>query len=447
MLSLGKISIQGKNLASIHTSSVTCANKSKWKWAHRQDLRDFNGEKLAELRDAAKTDEESKLALKDMEYENQRWMAGADQEDIAQRLLRMLKNSSYNLPNGGFRKGIFQEYLTTLETPQQLNIVIQCLNVWQQKQFKRTEDQVNSIPDNLSALVCKAAARVGAPDLGLSYMQMPWVNTTHSRNSIHVLLNRYAIDAESWILAKRAAGESIIAPPNFKEIRSMSKGGNKEANEDDDEDEESEEEETEEGKEKRLKSFFDHWINSFMQTYREARLDKYEWSANEETYGYVARFYSSLGDCDAALQILETFPNVDMKTKDIIVLGLISKDRVKEASGLVASGKSTFATGAFAIALASNNRTEAVAQAKKAIELFNKIKSEEEKAKKIPFFKLHFGVPERIELLQSIANEELKGLLAENDLTYIMSLEGPVKEEIQKEEGEEGEEKKEANIE
>lgn len=72
----------------------------------------------------------------------------------------------------GFRKGIFQEYLNTLETPQQLNIVIQCLNVWQQKQFKRTPDQVNSIPDNLSSLVCKAAARVGAPDLGLSYIQV-----------------------------------------------------------------------------------------------------------------------------------------------------------------------------------------------------------------------------------------------------------------------------------
>lgn len=35
-----------------------------------------------------------------MEYENQRWMSGANQEDIAQRLLRMLKNASYALPNG-----------------------------------------------------------------------------------------------------------------------------------------------------------------------------------------------------------------------------------------------------------------------------------------------------------------------------------------------------------
>lgn len=64
MLPLRKVSFQAKNFASIHTSSVSCANKSKWKWAHRADLRDFSGEKLIELRESALTDEESKMALK-----------------------------------------------------------------------------------------------------------------------------------------------------------------------------------------------------------------------------------------------------------------------------------------------------------------------------------------------------------------------------------------------
>lgn len=77
-----------------------------------------------------------------------------------------------SLTLSGFRKGIFQEYLHYLQTPQQLNVVIQCLNVWQQRQFRRRDQETGSIPGNISTLVCKAAARVGAPDLGLSYMQV-----------------------------------------------------------------------------------------------------------------------------------------------------------------------------------------------------------------------------------------------------------------------------------
>jgi len=454
MLALRKVSVRQSNFA-YHTS-VTAHGNSRWKWAHRPDLRDFTGDKLKELKEAAKTDEEARMALYEMDLENKEWIDKADQEEIAQRLYRMLKNSSYNLVNGGFRKGIFQIYLKTLETPQQLNIVIQCLNVWQQKQFKRTEDQVNSIPANISSLVCKAAARVGAPDLGLSYIQMPWVNTTHSRNNLNVLLSRYAVESEAWILYKKAAGEPITAPPNYKEIRAMSKGKKTEGTEDE-EDEESEEEETEEVKAKKLKSFFDHWINSFMQTYREARSDKYSWTANSETYSFVARFYAALGDCDASLQILETFPDISPKAIDTIILGLLSKNRAEEANKIVNthySGNASRHDGPFATSLALNNREESVTRAKSLLDNHKSLAVTHPKSLKYrpTFCKFHFGVPERIALLQSIANQELKGLISNEDFSYIMSLEGPAKEETEEqekeegEEGEEGEEKEEKTV-
>jgi len=376
-----------------------------WKWALRPDLRsyDLTKEKYLQL------PEDEKIKAREERTKNSRWMVDADQEEIAQRLLRCMKNASYKLPNGGFRKGIFQEYLHTLQTPQQLNVVIQALNVWQQRQFKKTKDQVNSIPDNISALVCKAAARVGAPDLGLSYIQMAWIKTNHPISNIHHLLRRYAEDAENWILLKKAAGLPIESPPNYKEIRALQP--NKILDKDDEEEEEEEEEISPEDKEKQIKLFFNHWINCFMQTYREARSDKYPWSPNAQTYGYVARFYSCVGDCDAALQIYQAFSDIDEKALDIIILGLVCKNRIEEAHKLINTTKNDYFPGKLATYLALNDRNEVINNIQSGLVI---------KDKKI--FRLHFGIPERIHLLQSIASKELKEFESD-EVEYLFSFE------------------------
>jgi hypothetical protein len=71
-----------------------------WKWAHRPDLRDFAGENLERKQLAAKKDPAAAEALRQEKIENTMWMSQADPEEISQRLLRMLKNASYKLPNG-----------------------------------------------------------------------------------------------------------------------------------------------------------------------------------------------------------------------------------------------------------------------------------------------------------------------------------------------------------
>jgi hypothetical protein len=100
MLSLKSPALQTKTFRHAYHTSVASSRKSMWKWAHRPDLRDFAGSELKELQTIASTDSEAAGVLYEARVENQRWMAKADPEEVAQRLLRLLKNSAYKLPNG-----------------------------------------------------------------------------------------------------------------------------------------------------------------------------------------------------------------------------------------------------------------------------------------------------------------------------------------------------------
>lgn len=71
-----------------------------WKWAHRPDLREFAGDDLRKKELAATKDTALAESLAEERWHNQRWMAETDPEEIAERLMRMLKNASYKLPNG-----------------------------------------------------------------------------------------------------------------------------------------------------------------------------------------------------------------------------------------------------------------------------------------------------------------------------------------------------------
>jgi hypothetical protein len=85
-----------------------------WKWAHRPDLRDFAGENLQRKELAAAKDPKEAESLDQERRQNQTWMSEADPEEISERLMRMLKNSAYKLPNGYLSAHYFALFNTHL---------------------------------------------------------------------------------------------------------------------------------------------------------------------------------------------------------------------------------------------------------------------------------------------------------------------------------------------
>jgi len=163
-------------------------------------------------------------------------------------------------------------------------------------------------------------------------------------------------------------------------------------------------------REKELQRQFDHWMNGFMQTYREVRSDKWEWQPNDETFSYVARFYAAVGDADAALQILNSYPNLTSKSKDTIALSLIQLGRLEEANTVLKDCKFIFPRAKIAYFLASKDE--------------EKLKNEFilSKGSSVNGFQYHFGDSGRISLLKHIA-DEIQTEINPQFLEYIRNLE------------------------
>jgi len=297
----------------------------------RPDLRDFNKQELEESLDFSKP--EDKAEFQKQNYANLNWMEGVE-DQVAERFTSLMNNASHKLPRGGIRIGLVDSFLKALKTPQQLRVAIQCLTVWQHRSKRDKAELTNTaIPLTTSSLVIDASIRVNAPDIGLSYIQMPWIDTTITLNMVNKILDKYATDAEERVLFRKLEGKAPLIPQTFRETEKT----NEKKDETDDE-EESEEEVTEgELDEKKIQKLYTQWVDGFMAAYKEARSQKHTWKADKKTYSSVARFYSSFGDIDAALEITKAFPESLSRAASTITLALIQAGRLEEAETIANS--------------------------------------------------------------------------------------------------------------
>lgn len=64
--------------------------------------------------------------------------------------------------------------LQLAKTPQHVQVALQCVTVWQHNQpnWQQKQNMDRKVPIDIGKLICKAAIRVGAPEIGISWLQV-----------------------------------------------------------------------------------------------------------------------------------------------------------------------------------------------------------------------------------------------------------------------------------
>lgn len=161
------------------------------------------------------------------------------------------------------------------------------LSIWQHRQYKKTPtDPTRPIPPGTSKLVVQAAVRIGVPDIGLSYIQMPWIDTPVTLPMIKMLLKvsapratstsllqKYVSDAETWITKRQEEGLAPLVPSSYRHMTE------EERNEALPEAELSDEEEA-----KRLTKLYNQWINGILSSFHTfTHLQKGSWLSTKSS--------------------------------------------------------------------------------------------------------------------------------------------------------------------
>jgi len=225
-----------------------------------------------------------------------------------------MATNSYKLAFGGFRTGILDKLLLIATKPSHLRTVMQALTIM------KNQNPEFVVPQASITTFCKAAVRLNAPEIAISYINMPWLQLHPTQKTLEVLLNYYAEKAEESFISRIAAGEPEIIPVSSTR---------------------DETEVAEETKAKRNKKLLSLWLSEFSQVYRDLLSKRFlEWKPGFHTYNPAARLYASVGDIDTAIKILEE-TKVDLCKYTIrpLMLSLVFHDRANEALNL---SKTTF---------------------------------------------------------------------------------------------------------
>jgi len=284
--------------------------------------------------------------------------------------------------------------LQRANTAYDLSVVAQVLSINQLRYINEFEI------DETVILFCKAAARIGLPDLGMSFLKTTWLRMNIHINAINNLLQYYAEESEHAFLYKAMEA----APFQFREIESLKSN-------------EEEEDEDTEFKKKIPNNPEAIFRINFEETYNFARQEyNSHLKPNNETYSYVSRYYSGLGEIEKSEYFFKEMKNQKMELTlssiSSYMMALTWKGKANEAISLIPTEKSDGLNKAlFTVYLALNNE-------EKLLECIQK-----EKDLTVDFCKVHFGVKERIDLLTKILTGDK---IPKEVVDYINSLSPPI---------------------
>jgi len=298
-----------------HTSAVE--NKlSQYKFLFAPGLRHVRPTPELKEKDPEKYKKQMKM--------NSEWFKHRDRwtvKQIATRQERILNTGSYRLPQGGFRVGILQLVAERAYKPAHLTIVHKCLSVVMHKYPSKV------IPPNFAAFYCRSASRLHIPEVGLAFIQSPWLKLKPTESTIRFLLNEYAHQARKYFLYRIAEGLEPIVPRSDM-VKKKEEEGEEEENEDD--------EATKKAKEdKKQTKTINTWLQEFTATYKELLSDRHSWKPTGYSLSAVASVYACVGDVDTAISVINKIQNpqdITGAARDDIVLALILAQRTAEAA-------------------------------------------------------------------------------------------------------------------
>jgi hypothetical protein len=239
--------------------------------------------------------------------ENALWYLKTDPDALEQRFQNIIATKSHKLTRGGFRTGILEKLLIIATKPSHIRTVMQALTIMQNR------DQKFSVPQSTTSILCKAAARIGAPEIGLSFIQMPWLKMWPTKYAVESLVKRYVVDAETHFIDRLVIGEKTTVPVSSARVEDDAALD-------------------EESKAKKNRKRIDMWLNDFINVYRELVSDRHpNWRADSLSHSLGIRFYASVGDTDTAKQICNTTPDVTPRAIRDLMLALIAQGKEKEA--------------------------------------------------------------------------------------------------------------------
>eukprot|EP01126_Amoeba_proteus_P003171 TRINITY_DN11044_c0_g1_i3.p1 TRINITY_DN11044_c0_g1~~TRINITY_DN11044_c0_g1_i3.p1 ORF type:complete len:421 (+),score=107.90 TRINITY_DN11044_c0_g1_i3:262-1524(+) len=269
---------------------------------------------------------------KEMKNYHSQWFKDVNPDMFSDKMHRMLYSRGYQMVNGGVRIGIVDKLLKVATKPKHLKVAIHAITIWNYYQRKRPVEKRGTLTTEVVNQVLSASARLGVPEIGVSFMQMPWIHDIpFSQRVFTKILRCYAMKAQQDFLLRLGKGLPPIIPRNPREIllsiehskklmefgstsdttkKTEEEGEEEEGEEEkkgnttnEDEDENSEASKTRFFRNRR-KELYLQWLRNFLVAARELQSTRHNWPVVAESFHYVAGFYAAIGDLNAAKEVL-----------------------------------------------------------------------------------------------------------------------------------------------
>eukprot|EP01129_Flabellula_baltica_P009829 TRINITY_DN4087_c0_g1_i1.p1 TRINITY_DN4087_c0_g1~~TRINITY_DN4087_c0_g1_i1.p1 ORF type:complete len:393 (-),score=108.42 TRINITY_DN4087_c0_g1_i1:44-1222(-) len=322
-------------------------------------------------------EEENEDMFKKALTKNMGWYHKVGPTDLRRAMLHSFTKHSPKYDMGGIKLGYIKILLSKANAIEDLAAVVEILSVVQNR------DNSFVVDEQTTNLFCKAATRIKVPELGLTFLNMDWLNIVVSTNAVNHILNGFADVAETAYL--RRAG--LNKRPEFEQPKVIP------------------EEDPEKPSEIPYSNFrrrhkrevkFGYLMQQAYNILRQEYNSHLE--PNADTYSACIRYFASIGAIEQANIFWNALKEKSLSADGKAVEAMMLAHVWKEDFDTVLSEKfqdRPSRKALFAAHVAKGNEEEA----KKVLELVIKDGIQPS------FFNVHFGSEERITLIQSIAEQ------------------------------------------